>query len=391
VTVPDDVLAAVARAAATDSGGVPVELLGDFLAMLVGAVTDGRPIPPARLRAYRNLGDRAARQGVALRALLDLYLSACWRLWPELPAVKQAKRRPQGVVSAGQVMLHAADDVVAALAEGFQLARRALVRSQEAARREFIDDLLTGSADVVGLLHRSTGFGLDLSGPHAAAVIAAERPFDDGSPLVATLERSILGLKGDAPALVASKDGRLVVVFAAPDRAAIDHVLDRLGSTLRRAAGGRSAVGTWRLGLGRAGVGADGVRGSYREAGEALELAERLELPSPIAEARDLLVYRMLLRDRVALADLVESTLGALRTARGGAEPLLATLERWFACGGNAAAAARELHLSVRAVTYRLARVRDLTGLDPDAAADRFALHVAQLGARLLDWPTASA
>ena len=54
------------------------------------------------------------------------------------------------VVAAGEVMLHAVDDVVAALAEGYQLARRALVRAQESARREFIDDLLAGTADVVG-------------------------------------------------------------------------------------------------------------------------------------------------------------------------------------------------------------------------------------------------
>jgi sugar diacid utilization regulator len=284
------------------------------------------------------------------------------------------------VVDAGQVMLHAADDVVAALAEGFQLARRALVRTQEAARREFIDDLLTGSADVVRLLHRAAGFGLDLSGPHAVAVIEAQRAFDDGSPLVATLERSILGIKGDAQALVASKDGRLVVVFAAPDRRAVDHVVDRLGTTLCRAKSGRSSVGGWRMGLGRAATGADGVRTSYREAGDALELADRLRLPAAVVEARDLLVYGMLLRDRLALGDLVETTLGGLRDARGGALPLVATLDAWFSRGGNAAATARDLHLSVRAVTYRLKRVRDLTGLDPDAPDDRFNLHVAALG-----------
>jgi len=389
MTVPVDVLAAVADDAARDSGGVPVEYLGDFLPVLVAAVEDGRPIPPARLRAYRSLADRAARQGVALRALLDLYLSACWRLWPELPAVQAARRRPPGVVAAGQVMLHAADDVVAALTEGFQLARRALVRGQEAARREFIDDLLLGAADVVGLLHRSVGFGLDLSGPHAVAVIAAERPFDDGSPIVAALERAILGRKGDAQALVASKDGRLAVVFPAPDRAAVDEVLDRLSGTLRR--GGRAAAGDgWRLGLGRAGAGADGVRRSYREAGEALELAGRLGLDAHVVEARDLLVYRVLLRDRAALAELVEDALGGLRPARGGAQPLVATLAAWFARGGNSAAAARDLHLSVRAVTYRLARVRELTGLDPEGGDDRFTLHVAVLGARLLNWPTAN-
>jgi hypothetical protein len=388
-SVAADVLAEVAAGGATDAGGLPVDLLGDFLAVLSDAVSDGRRIPPARLRAYRMLGDRAARQGVALRALLDLYLSAAWRLWRHLPPIVNAHQDPAAVVVAGEVMLHGVDDVVAALTEGYQLARRALVRAQESARREFIDDLLNGATDVVGLLHRADGFGLDLSGPHAVATVQAERGFDDGIPLVAALERAVLGTKGDAQALLASKEGRLVVIFAAPDRAAIDHVLDQLGKTLGKARRGRASVGGWQLGLGRAGIGAAGVVASYRESLDALDLAGRLGLPTPVVDARDLLVYQVLLRDRAALADLVESTLGPLRSARGGPGPLLETLGRYFGAGGNAAASARDLHLSVRAVTYRLNRVRDLTGLDPNRPDDRFALHVAVLGARLLDWPTA--
>lgn len=389
--VPDDVLAEVAAAGAADSGGVPVELLGDFLATVGAAATAGARIPPGRVRAFRSLGDRAARQGVALRALLDLYLSAAWRLWRHLPPVTHAADNPDGVVTAGEVMLHAVDDVVAALAEGYQLARRALVRAQESARREFIDDLLGGATDVVTLLHRAVGFGLDLSGPHAVATVEAERPFDDGLPLIATLERSIQGIKGDAQALLASKEGRLVVVFAAPDRAAVDHLVGQVGATLEASQGGRMAMGAWRIGLGRSGVGADAVVGAYRDSLDALDLAGRLGLDGPVIDARDLLVYRMLLRDRAALADLVESTVGGLRSARGGPGPLLDTLAAYFATGGNAAACARELHLSVRAVTYRLDRVRDLTGLDTDRPEDRFALHVAVFGARLLDWPTAYA
>ncbi|MGI8679423.1 MAG: PucR family transcriptional regulator [Jatrophihabitans sp.] len=390
-TVDARTLADVAAAGATDSGGLPVELLGDFLEVLAAAVAAGTPITPARLRAYRTAGDRAARQGVALRALLDLYLSAAWRLWRHLPPVLEAATKPEAVVTAGEIMLRAVDDAVAALTEGFQLARRALVRSQESARREFIDDLLTGTTDVVGLLHRADGFGLDLSGPHAVATVRAARAFDDGIPLIAALERSVQGIKGDAQALLASKEGRLVVVFAAPDRQAVEHVVGRLGSTLRTNRSDRMSVGTWQIGLGRPGVGADAVLASYRESLDALELAHLLDLDTPVVDARDLLVYQVLLRDRVALGDLVESTVGPLRTARGGPQPLLDTLAAYFASGGNATASARQLHLSVRAVTYRLERVRDLIGLDVDDPGARLTLHVAVLGSRLLGWPTASA
>jgi sugar diacid utilization regulator len=389
------VFAQTAADAARDSGGVPVEFLGDFLSVLADAVGAGRPLTRRQLRVYQSLGDDAARSGVALRALLDLYLSAGWRLWRHLPAVAGAAADPDAVVVAGEVMLHAVDDVVAALAEGFQLARRALVRAQVSARREFIDDLLSGSAGVVSVLQRAAGFGMDLSGPHAVAVVDAERPFSDVTPLMGTLERAVQGGKGDAQALLASKEGRLVVVFAAPDRAAVAHVRTQLGTALGRRPdapdrvdlGRRISTGSWQMGLGRPGIGVDGVVASYREARDALELAGRLELDVPVVDARDMLVYQVLLRDRQVLADLVSTTLTPLLQARGGARPLLQTLSAYFESGANTAQSARALHLSVRAVTYRLERIRELTGHDPARPDDRFTLHVALLGAKLLGWP----
>jgi DNA-binding PucR family transcriptional regulator len=116
-------------------------------------------------------------------------------------------------------------------------------------------------------------------------------------------------------------------------------------------------------------------------------VAERLHLPEPVVLARDMLVYRVLLRDEAAIADLVDAVLGPLLHVRGGPELLIATLEAYFAAGGNAAEAARRLHLSVRAVTYRLRRFEQLTGYVANDPAHRLPLHVAVTGARLLDWP----
>jgi DNA-binding PucR family transcriptional regulator len=110
-------------------------------------------------------------------------------------------------------------------------------------------------------------------------------------------------------------------------------------------------------------------------------------MPDPVVDAADLLVYQVLLRDRAAITDLVAAVLTPLATARGGAGPLLATLQAYYACGGVAAQAARRLHLSVRAVTYRLARVQALTGHDPAHPEQGLALRVAVIGARLLGWP----
>lgn len=127
---------------------------------------------------------------------------------------------------------------------------------------------------------------------------------------------------------------------------------------------------------------------SYEEALSTLQLARRPALDEPVVRAAELLVYPVLTRDRQAMADLVLSALGPLRRARGGAEPLLQTLEVSFEAGCVAAEAARRLALSVRALTCRLERIREPTGANPAEPMHRCTLRTAVIGARLLDWPT---
>ncbi len=386
----------VAGLAASDAGGLDVAFLGNFLDVLTDAVNAGVPLRRQQLRAFRAQGDAAARAGVALRALLDLYLSSAWRLWRELPAVTAAADNPAGVVTAGEVMLRAVDDAVAELAEGFQLARRTLVRAEVLARREFVDDLLSGTSDVAGVLGRAQTFGLDLSSPHAVAVVTSSKPFTDASSAIGLVERSVQGSKGDAELLVATKQDRLILVFPAPDREAVEYVLTRAGRVLGTSARTPTdsvdlrrdgEYGRTQIGVGRPRGGAAGVAASYREALDALELAAALGLDTPVVDARDLLVYRVLISDRAAIADLVDTLLTPLLVARGGAGPLLETLQVYFDTGANSASTARRMHLSVRAVTYRLSRIHDLTGQDVGNPVEAFALHTAVLGAMLLDWP----
>ena len=396
---PAAALREIAAAAGADAGGVDPELLGEFLAELSAAAGTGRGLSRAAVQQCRTRGERAARTGTALPALLDLHLSAARRLWTLLPTVTAASDAP-AVAAAGDRVLRALDDGLVALAAGYANARRAVVREQVSERREFVDDLLAGRSDVAGLLARAPGFGLDLARPYAVAVVRADTPFTDTSPLLGVLERALQEAvaAGDAGVLVATKDARLVI--ACPIGDATDTA--RLGSALSRVLGAgepgpqpvhlqrRIDVGRWRAGVGRAGLGPSGVVSSYDEARTALELAARLTLPNPVVHAADVLVYQVLLRDRAAITDLVNTVLGPLRHARGGATPLIDTLASYYAAGGNAAQAARALHLSVRALTYRLDRIHELTGHDPTRSTQRFTLHAAVLGAQLLDWPDSS-
>jgi hypothetical protein len=364
--------ARIAAGAATDAGAVPAELLGDFLPGLAGACASGARLDRHQLAAHRALGARAADDGVALAALIDLYLSAAWRAWRLLPAV--AGEDAEAVRVAGEVVLHAVDDAVAAVADGFHTARRVAVRLEESARREFVDDLLAGTGDPVAMLARSERFGLDPTGPHMVAVVHGVGPVDDSSPLVSHAASLMSG------SFVTTRHGSLVVVVPAGAAGEAHALINKLSRALLGADGPS-------VGVGRTQAGVAGIAQSYAEAGDVLQLASRLGLAGPVVRADQLLVYRVLLRDRPVLMDLIEAVLAPLRAARGGITPLFDTIDAHLATGGNTTATARRLHLSARAVTYRLRRIHELTGHDPANPDDRFVLQVALLGARALGWP----
>lgn len=378
-------LTEVAQAAGRDAGEVPVELLGSYLTLLADAATTGREPRPYELDAVERLGRRAAELGVSAGSVVQLYLSAAQRLWAELPMVIRQRDSP-AVREAAAAVLHVVVAAVARLVDGHNEVRREMVRWEETIRHDFIEDLLRGDADVGRLVERAEPFGLDMSRPHQVALAAPAGQLNAANPAISSLEHEIVAHVGDRDVLVATKDGWIVVVApggTASQRAATVELGDFISAALSRSARG----GPWRVAVGRPYPGSYGIPRSYEEAREGLNMALRLRLDTPVLRAEDLLIYRVLLRDQPAIADLVQSVLGPLSQARGGPEPFLATLDAYFAAGSVTTEAARRLHLSVRAVTYRLDRIRRLTGHDPTDPAQRFTIQAAALGARLLSWP----
>ncbi|KAF0646084.1 PucR family transcriptional regulator [Streptomyces fradiae] len=337
--------------------------LEGYAELLAEVAATGRRLSRDELTARRALGERAAKDGQGLRALVVAHLAATRAAWP-------GGRTADSVLAAVQ-------QAVDAFAAGYEGAQRLAVRREEAARREFIDDLLYGRSDLGRLAERAERFGLRLARAHAVAVADAPTAYDETEPVSRQVEQALLGRFGDRRILFTTKDGRLVCV-APGDQ---DDVL------LYFAKQAHAATDGGRVAIGRPHPGPGGVVHSYEEALNALDLADRMNLDDPLLRAADLLVFPVLTRDRQAMADLVRSTLGPLRQARGGAGPLLDTLTAYFDSGCNAAEAARRLTLSVRALTYRLERVHRLTGADPSDPMHRYTLQTAVIGARLLDWP----
>ena len=379
-------LTAIAQAAAGDAQA-PLELLVEYLTLLADAAISGRGPREHELAIVRELGRRAAEQGIPAGRVVDLYLSAAWRMWRDLPDVVPYRDRDT-VRASAQAVLRAVGEAIAVLVDSYQVATKQLIRQEESLRRELVDDLLRGDADVSRMVERAEPFGLDLGRAHQVVLAAPADGLPDSDTTAGMLERFILDQFGDREVLVATKEGLLVMLLpaTAPTRAprtTIKDVGELVHDALIRQRPGRS----WRVASGRAYPGSYGIARSYEEAREALMLAERLQLDTPVVAARDMLVYRVLIRDQAAIVDLIQAVLGPLTQARGGAEPLLQTLEAYFATGEVATEAARRLNMSVRTVTYRLDKVKTLTGHDPGDPAQRFTLHIAVLGARLLEWP----
>jgi sugar diacid utilization regulator len=378
---------AARKAGAQDpASGPAAELLADYLVLLERAWRSGARAAPHDLDTIRRLGGVAAENGMTAEAAVRLYLASACRFWREHPPDADG-HDAASIWAAGGAVLGVVDDAVAALVEGHQARRREAAHEEGALRRRFVEDLLRGDADVAALVERAEPFGLDLARPHqiALASSAGGAPVPDAAATI--LERRVVDRYGDREVLVATKDDLLVVLVPELPVDPRGDVGDHVHAILEAYRRG----GPWRVGVGRPHAGAYGVARSYEEAREALALMRRLHLDTPVLRARDLLVYRVVGRDHAALVDLVQAALTPLLAARGGAEPLLRTLETYFASGGNVTDTARRLHLSVRAVDYRLSRVRALTGFDVVDAHARFTLHVAVVGARLIGWPDVDA
>jgi hypothetical protein len=371
-------IAGLAAQTSRDCGVSPAFLDG-YIEILDAVSTTSRRLARDELDSRRALGASAAEQGVPLRALVDLYLTANWLTWRALPAVATAPGKEQ-VGRIAEAILRATDDAIVALAEGYDSAQRLVMRREETARREFIDDLLYGRSDLGRLAERAERFGLRLAGSHLVAVARADRPFTDGDAATLRVESTLLTRFDPRDVLVTTKDGLLLCIAPGATTEAPTEFARHVQTVL-------AANQDWQIGIGRPHPGPGGILRSFEEARGTLELATSLGLTARVLNATDLLVFQVLFRDRAAIIDLVDTVLSPLHRTRSGAKPFLDTLSAYFAAGEVAAAAARRLFLSVRAFTYRLDRVRQLTGYDPREPTQRFTLEAAVLGARLLDWP----
>ncbi|GGT59652.1 hypothetical protein GCM10010271_73650 [Streptomyces kurssanovii] len=372
-----DTAQAAAGAAAAEKDLPAADALEGFEEQLAVVSLNKRRLAEADLEPFRKLAVAAADDGTPLRALVGACLGSACRHWSDLPGTKQALGREalEQVVSA---VLRAVGDTTVALTEAYETAHRAAIRGEEATRREFVDDLLEGRTHLGRLAERAERFGFSLLGPHVTAVVRTAHAFGAGDAATRYVQEALSARFTAREVLITTKEGLLVCVSGATTE---------VPASLANAVG--HAVGEeYRIAVSRPRPGPSGIVRSYQEARSTLDLAATLGLRTQVVDAADVLVFQVLGRDRAAITDLVATVLGGLEGARGGPQPLLETLTAYFTSGCLNTTTARLLGLSVRAVSYRLGRIRQLTGHDPTDPEQRYVLQTAALGARLLDWPS---
>jgi len=337
---------------------------------------DGEPLAAGDLDEIRVAGSKAAELGMTAGEVADRYLVAAGRALAGDPADVS----PQ---ASARAVLDAVRAAVPMLMQGYENAGQTLVRQAEAVRIEFIDDLLRGDVDVSSMVHRAEPFGVDLGASHQVVLAGPRDGAELGQRDRTLFHRVVNDRFGERRVLVTAKGKYLVAlipwVTGSDVDGAVRQVRDDIARTDRRV--------RWRFAVGRPHSGPYGVARSFQQAREAMDLAARLHPDDDMVPTRNLLIYRVLGRDRAALAELVDNVLTPLAQARGGAGPLLDTLEAYFAAGEVATETGRRLHVSVRTVTYRLSKVTQLTGYDPTVPTHRLTLQAAVIGARLLPWP----
>jgi purine catabolism regulator len=116
---------------------------------------------------------------------------------------------------------------------------------------------------------------------------------------------------------------------------------------------------------------------SFRQAGQALEMARKLGATQPLYFS-DLLVYRLLMQIEHSpeLIAFQEETLGPL-LAHDSSSDLLHTLEAFFEHNYNLAQAAEALFIHRNTLVYRLERIAEITRLNLDLPETRLSLQLA--------------
>lgn len=361
---------------AADAVGRDVaEALGRSLAALAAALEDPGQDDRAALGFLRAHIRRTVLRGVRGPSLLRWCHQLERLVWDEL---RGAAASPDDLLPATRRVMEFVEALNEVCAAAYEETETAIAESGDIVRSRLVQSLVLGE-DLRATVVRQAAeaCGLDAGRPLAVVVLRGAVPFtDQGQTAVAIAALAAAAPGGTAPAAVL--DGVVVAVVALED--------DQLPAFTNGVRGAQRRLAARELDV-RAGlsVGHEDRRHApeaYREALLALELATAAGPVVALAELRalDYLVLRA--GDRTAWKLVRPGVRRLLADPGEEAAALVATLQALFAGDGNVRSAAQRLGVHPNTVHGRLAKVRELTGLEPRHLEDLTELVLAARLAR---------
>jgi hypothetical protein len=393
------------RAVLMDSNELRSYISSNVLTVLSCVAAD-RSVTAAEYDRARHLGESRALQGVPLDALVQSFRTA-ERVLVDQFCLFHARvgGSVHGQREGIQRIPAFLDDIEQALVEAYRATQRRIALHYESAMGDLVTQIALGQGVATEDVDRLADLlGVDPNEPYRAA---AARVALDARPGGAG-QRDMAGGNGERDLAGGARERDMAGEAGQRD---IDGVLAQVRhhvtSRLRESAQGPVLTGTWRdtmlflvpvaTGADRladaltralspaqcryevvAGLGATAERltdagPSCRQAMDALEIALRTGRTREAVDYDDVLVDLLLARGRSLTSHLARRGLGQLLD-----QPhLVQTLRAFLDNGQNASDAARTLNVHQNTVTYRLRRIRELTGYDLRKLDDVLLLRLA--------------
>jgi purine catabolism regulator len=278
------------------------------------------------------------------------------------------------------------DQVVAdqgALACAVQMSRSKAVREAEKRlRSDLLNALLQDTLSARDAELWAETMGLDLTLAHVPLRFAWHIDSNLSLRRLETLVNGEVARLGRT--VIVSTMGSEVICFCqVPLRPGLPELAMELGQNVLNRSREEAGEGVVLCGLGPGAADLNAWGTSFRQAGQALEMARRLSADRPLYFPA-LSVYRLLLQieHTPELIDFEREILGSLLAYETGQE-LLRTLRSYFEHNGNLSQTAEALFIHRNSLLYRMDRIAEISGLDlanPETRlAVQLALHIHQM------------
>lgn len=284
--------------------------------------------------------------------------------------------------------------IVAAL----ELAKeRAVEEAKARTQEDLMQDLLTGNFDNPEILiSRAASFGWDLLRPLVAISLDIDIPDEfylgnsesERVQIHLLKERCLRAAREaaclfDYKAIVSSRSDSIVILINLPEK---EKVLRAAEVIQARVAGQAKELSV------TAGVGSEirtvsDIQRTYKESRQASRIGKLLGRGDRVFHFSDLGLYRLLfdLADKPEMQALCKETIGPLvQYDQDHGTNLCDTLEKFLGLSGNRKNTADELFIHRNTLNYRLRKIRDILGFDPQHPELRLKVMLALQARRLV-------